>query len=195
MRNGVRAAYAERAAEYTARLGRIDATSLIDRSSIEDWARQVDGPIADVGCGPGHWTAHLASRGHDVIGIEPVAEFLALAQSAYSDGAFRAGTAATLPTAAFDGILAWYSLIHTPPPELPAQLRHLHRALRPGGQILLGMFAGERCEPFDHAVTTAYFWPPAQLSDLLEQTGFTVSVVRTRQDVGVRPHVDLAAHR
>jgi len=32
----------------------------------------------------------------------------------------------------FDGILAWYSMIHTPPPEATLLIEHTHEALRPG---------------------------------------------------------------
>ena len=64
-----RAAYDARAAEYTELLGTMDAVAEDDRLLVEAWADRVDGVLADVGCGPAHWTAHLASRGHEVTGI------------------------------------------------------------------------------------------------------------------------------
>jgi 2-polyprenyl-3-methyl-5-hydroxy-6-metoxy-1,4-benzoquinol methylase len=35
------------------------------------------GPVLDLGCGPGHWTAYLQSLGAEVTGIDMVAGFIA----------------------------------------------------------------------------------------------------------------------
>ena len=48
----------------------MDAVHPVDRRIVETWAGTVDGTVLDAGCGPGHWTAHLASRGVDVRGAD-----------------------------------------------------------------------------------------------------------------------------
>ena len=98
------------------------------------------------------------------------------------------GSFQTLPVAAFNGILGWYSIIHTPPVEMPALLERAHQALRPGGSLLLGFFAGEHVEPFEHAVVTAWYWPVDELAGVLAAAGFTVVGRGTRQDTGARRH-------
>lgn len=181
-------AYAARASEYAELLGTIDAASEDDRLLVEAWARRTGGALADVGCGPAHWTAHLSSLGHDVRGIEPVEEFVTHARRAYPEVPVELGSFQTLPVAAFDGILAWYSTIHMPPPQVPSLLEQVHRSLRPGGSMLLGFFARDEVGPFDHAITTAWHWPVDTLSRLLTTGGFTVVDRGTRQDRGVRRH-------
>lgn len=43
------------------------------------------GPVLDLGCGPGHWTAYLHSLGADVTGVDMVPEFIAHAGATHRD--------------------------------------------------------------------------------------------------------------
>lgn len=57
-------------------------------------------------------------------------------------------TGLDLPDGALGGVLAWYSLIHTPPPQLPAVITELARVLRLGGLLLTAFQVGdERVHP------------------------------------------------
>jgi SAM-dependent methyltransferase len=197
MNSRVRDAYAARAAEYTAVLGSISATSPIDQGLIREWASTVNGRVVDAGCGPGHWTAFLHELGVEAEGIDPVPEFIDLARIRFPGVPFRlasfSGLIATEGHVA--GILAWYSLIHLDPAELPAVLAQLAGGLAPGGSLLLGFFTGETLVPFAHAVATAYYWPLAEMTDALAAAGFAVEETHTRTDPGSRPHAAVVARR
>lgn len=52
---------------------------------IADRARRVNGPVLDLGCGPGPVTVALAEHGLSVIGADPSAEMLAIARERASD--------------------------------------------------------------------------------------------------------------
>lgn len=190
-------AYAARAQEYADLLGTIEAMDAQDRRCIETWAADVEGPILDAGCGPGHWTAHLAALGHDVRGIDPVPEFVEIARDSHPGLPYRVGSFADLhdTPGEWGGLLAWYSLVHLPPAEIPGVLASLREALRPAGHLLLGFFDGPRQEAFDHAVTTAQFWPAEQMATLLEESGFSVQEVQRRANPGSRPHAAISACR
>src|SRR5580765_536254 len=41
----------------------------------------LSGPVFDLGCGPGHWTAYLHSLGAQVTGVDMVPEFIAHARA------------------------------------------------------------------------------------------------------------------
>jgi SAM-dependent methyltransferase len=94
--------------------------SPLDRANLGAFAEVVtasgDGQVADLGCGPGHITAHLSR----------------------------------------------WSIIHTPPQELPIILTEFHRVLAPGGHLLAGFSASEDpshpTQVFDHTVASAYRW-------------------------------------
>lgn len=186
----VRDAYGRVAQEYIARLGSIDATAEADRELIGTWARSVRGPIIDAGCGPGHWTSFLHHAGAEVVGIDPVPAFITDARRRYPDVMFREGRAEDLGVeeAGVSGVLAWYSLIHTDPRQIGAVFSEFARALCPGGSLVVGFFEGAELAAFDHAVTTAYYWPVDVLARVVAKAGFTITETHTRVDPGSRPH-------
>jgi ubiquinone/menaquinone biosynthesis C-methylase UbiE len=195
----IAAAYDARADEYVEKMGAIDQMAARDRATIAGWRDSTSGLLLDAGCGPGHWTEVLADEGRrEAVGIDGSAAFLTSARRRFPAQTFLAGDLAALPLAAgsIGGVLAWYSIIHTAPSELPALLSELSRVLAPGGSLLVGFFDGPPGEPFDHAVTTAYFWSAAALTDLLRPCGLVVEPSDSRQDPGVRRrYADLLATR
>ena len=72
-------------------------------------------------------------------------------------------------------------------------MREFARCLAPGGTVALGFFDGAAGEPFDHAITTAYYWSVDALTDRLERAGFDLTDSSTRHDPGVRPQGRIVA--
>ncbi|AWT26363.1 putative methyltransferase [Corynebacterium provencense] len=195
--DATQAAYSARAHKYAELLGSIDHAAAPDVALVTDWARGISGPVLDVGCGAGQWTQLLADLGCDAEGIDPVPEFIDIARAAHPKVRYRAGRAEDLgvPDGSLGGALAWYSLIHTDPALIGDALTEFARCVRPGGRLALGFFTGPILEPFDHAVTTAWFWPVDQLQRKTEAAGFTVTHCETRTDPGARPHGAILATR
>ncbi|MEM9130979.1 MAG: class I SAM-dependent methyltransferase [Actinomycetota bacterium] len=167
-------AYGDLAERYIELFGRIEAMQADSLAVIERHLGGRAGPVLDVGCGPGHLTAHLVSIGVDAVGLDPVSAFLAHARTGDPAVRLLQGSAERLPVTdgAFGGVLAWFSLIHLTPASLGTVLAELRRALVPGGCLVVGFFCGEIVEPFDHKVTTAYYWPVDELSARLRGAGF-----------------------
>ena len=173
-----KAAYDSVAALYAELFSDMLDTRPLERALLAAFAElaQDAGPVADVGCGPGHLTAHLHELGLTAFGIDLSPAMIALARQAHPHLRFEEGsmTALDLADGALGGILAFYSVIHLPPAGLPAVFTEFQRVLASGGHLLLGFFAGPDPQPqaFDHKVTLAYRWSPDSLSDLLRQAGF-----------------------
>jgi SAM-dependent methyltransferase len=135
------------------------------------------GSVADVGCGPGHVTSYLRDQGVDAFGIDLSPELVATARAANPGIRFDVGDmgALSVSTGSLAGVLANYSLIHTPPDVLPTTLAELSRALAPSGHILVAFQAltgnDATAEPFDHKVSLAWRYSPEHVIDLLGQTG------------------------
>lgn len=193
------AAYDARAAEYIDLFGTIDQLAERDREAITTWRDTTTGRLLDAGCGPGLWSQELATSSvREVVGVDASAEFVAAARARYPEVSFERADLAALPLEdrSIGGILAWYSIIHTPPADLPAILDEFARVLTPGGSALIGFFDGEAGMAFDHAVHTAYYWTAEALGDLLAPYGFVVEQSSTRHDPGARRRQgDLVATR
>ncbi|MYY13364.1 methyltransferase domain-containing protein [Streptomyces sp. SID4919] len=130
---------------------------------------------ADVGCGPGHLTAMLHELGLDAFGLDLSTGMVDHARRAHPALRFEEGRMESLPIedGALGGVLAHYSMIHTPPVEIPALLAEQVRVLAPGGLLLVSFFGTDGPEPvrFDHKVTPAYSWPADRLAELLTGAG------------------------
>ncbi|OOB90918.1 SAM-dependent methyltransferase [Rathayibacter sp. VKM Ac-2630] len=186
------ASYSARADGYAELFGSMSSVHPSDERLVSSWAQSVEGRLLDAGCGPGQWTAHLAGLGLEVSGVDRVPAFVELARRAHPEVSFAVGDIDALEErdCSLGGVLAWYSLIHHHPDALPRALAEFVRVLRPGGTLLVGFFTGSGVEAFDHAITTAYRWPPEALADELRAVGFEVVETRTRteQAPGPRPH-------
>ena len=103
-------------------------------------------PVVEVGCGPGHVTAFLAAAGARASGIDVTPAMVDEARRRFPGGSYQVGDLRSLmrpPDA--DGwgvVLAWYSLVHLAPGELPEAMAALVRPLRPGGVLVIALHAG-----------------------------------------------------
>jgi SAM-dependent methyltransferase len=144
----VRAGYDQVAGGYAERFADELATKPFDRWVLDRVAELVGaGPVADVGCGPGHTTAHLTWAGLDAVGFDVAPAMVAEAQRRFPDVEFEVGDLRGLlrpPTAsAWQAVVAWYALVHLAGSELPAALASLTRVLAPGGWLALALHVGD----------------------------------------------------
>jgi SAM-dependent methyltransferase len=185
----VRDAYSARAADYAAfvadewhRHG--DEVALVRRHLVGR-----AGPVLDLGCGPGHWTAYLHEQGVDVTGVDVVPELVAHARATYPGPEFVLGGLSRLdrPASSVSGILAWYSTIHLPPDELDDVLAGFRRLLARGGVLVVGLFdSDDGVAAFDHAVHQEYRWPVDVFAERLARAGLA-EVERVRRRSAERP--------
>ncbi|MET7685300.1 class I SAM-dependent methyltransferase [Streptomyces sp. NPDC005423] len=155
----------------------------LDRAILNAFAEVVnangDGQVADLGCGPGHITSYLAELGTTAFGVDASPAMVELARHTYPDLRFEVGSmaASDIADGALGGVLSRWSIIHTPPTELPSILREFSRVLAPGGHLLLGFSASDDAshptQLFDHTVAPAYRWWPDHLAALLRESGLS----------------------
>ncbi|MEV6252218.1 class I SAM-dependent methyltransferase [Nocardia sp. NPDC051911] len=185
-----RAAYDDVAELYTELFRHHLAGAMLDRAMlgafVESVAGNGSGPIADVGCGPGRITGHLAALGAQVFGIDLSPRMVELARVEHPQLLFAQGSVEQLPISneALGGIVAWYSLIHLPPDRVPHVLSEFHRVLASKGHVLLAFQTADQpdaVEAFDHKVTRAYRWAPKRLVRLLGDAGFAMIARMVRE--------------
>lgn len=144
----VRAAYGAVAETYADRFAGELADLPFERWLLDRVAAYAaGGPVVEVGCGPGHVTAHLAAAGADARGLDLTPQMIEQARRLHPGVRFDVGDLRRLirPENApgWRAVLAWYSLIHLAESELPAALMALLRPIEAGGLLVLAMQAGD----------------------------------------------------
>ena len=185
----VRDAYSSKAQQYIDLVDGRWPDDEEDTTLVRRHLTGLTGPVLDLGCGPGHWTALLQSWAAQVTGIDMVPEFIAHARTTYPGSEFRLASMTELdvPDQSVAGTLSWYSTIHLPPVQLDRLLAEFRRILTPSGVLVVGFFDSEdEVAAFDHRVVTAYRWPIEVLVEHLSAAGF-VELERRQHQVADRP--------
>ena len=134
------------------------------------------GPVVEAGSGPGHVTAYLADGGADATGIDVSPAMVGEARRRFPGLSFGVSDLRRLtrpPTSSgWAAVLAWYSLIHLAPSELPDAVAALARPLAPGGWLVLGLHAGAGIHHLDE-----WFGHEVGLDLVLHDPTFVVGVV------------------
>lgn len=193
--DAVRLAYDTVAADYAELLGdELDGQPL-DRAVLAAFVEFVQadggGPVADLGCGPGRVTSHLHALGLHAFGIDLSQAMVFEARRVHPGLRFDQGSMASLDMLDNElaGILAWYSIIHTPPTHQPLLFTEFARVLRPGGRILIAFQIGDERVHLDHAYghelsLDAYRLSPDLVAEQLNVAGLAVTARLTREPTG-----------
>lgn len=174
-----RAGYDTVAAQYAARLPDVSFEAGVDLAMIEQFVDQLPSRarVLDAGCGTGRVLEHLHERESSLrlVGIDLSSGMLAEAARRTVPTALVGADLAALPfdQDVFDGVLAWYSIIHVPSGALAAAVAEMARVLRPGGALLLGFHAGT-----GERTTTSAYGQPVELTSFLHLTTGVATAAR-----------------
>ncbi len=180
------------AADYADRFRDALAATPWERAVLGVFAELVTtaggGRVAELGCGPGRITGHLAALGLDVHGLDLSPRMVELARAAHPAIPFEVGSLLDLPygDGSLAGAVAWYSIIHTPAEHLPRLFAEFHRVLAPGAPLALAFQVGDTPlrveEPFGHPVALDFRRRrPERVEALAAAAGLTVTTRLVRE--------------
>lgn len=129
--------------------------------------------ILDLGCGPATASAHMRAAGHRPDPVDASPAMVALANEVHDIGARLATFDGIDAVADYDAVWANFSLLHAPRAGLPRHIAALHRALRPGGLLHIGMKTGTGARRDSLGRFYTYVTVP-ELHALLTTAGFTL---------------------
>lgn len=143
----VLAAYDAAAAAYSEALIDELVGKPFDVWILERIAAEADGPVMDLGCGPGQIMAFLADTGIEVHGLDGSAAMVEQARANFPDLDVAVGRFHQLlrprNAAAWGAVVAWYAFVHLAPSELAPTMAGVAATLRPGGTLALALHLGE----------------------------------------------------
>lgn len=160
-----------------------------DRELLQQFAAIVgaERPVLDVGCGPGHTTAHLTSLGLRATGVDLSPKMIEIASRTFPQSRFEVGDFCSLrhESSSIAGVLAFYCIVHLTPEQLVPAFAEMSRVLSGGGVLLLSFHVGSdviRAERFldTEAVLDFTFFQPQQIETALSSAGFDRIDVRVR---------------
>lgn len=145
--------------------------------------------VLDLGCGPGPASARLRAAGMRPDAVDASPAMVAMANEAHDIGA-RVSTFDDLDAvAAYDGVWANFSLLHARREALPRHLSQIHKALKPGGLLHVGMKTGtgdlrDRLGRYYTLVTRD------EITALLESGGFRILATHEGRERGLAGTLD-----
>ena len=186
----MQASYDAVAEEYVRRISQELEAKPFDRALLDRFAARLagQGPVWDLGCGPGHVARYLLDRGVAVAGLDLSAALVACARQLNPTIPFEQGDFRRLPALdhSWAGMVAFYSIVHLPREEVTPTLVEWRRVVRPGGLLLLAVHLGENALNLDewwgHRVSVDFaFFQTHELVGYLEAAGWHI-VETTEQD-------------
>jgi ubiquinone/menaquinone biosynthesis C-methylase UbiE len=174
--NLVKKGYNKIAEEYQADRYAFDHTN-----ELEEFAALLpkNARVVDVGCGAGIPVAKfLVDSGFDVVGIDFSEKMLRLARKYMPQTTFIRKDMTRLDFAdnSFDGLTAFYSIIHVPREKHSLLFKNFSRILKPNG-IMIVCLGPDEWEATEDYYGTEMFWSqysPEKSLQLVKDAGFDV---------------------
>lgn len=144
--------------------------------------------ICDAGCGPsGHIGRYVFNKGMQVTGIDVSERCIKLARRHNPDMRFECGDITNLmfDEDAVDGIISYYSIIHTPKNEVSRIFAEFRRVLKSFGYLLIAVKAGTTEGYVNNLLgieTEIYMalFTEKEITDYMQQAGFHLEFMEKR---------------
>jgi SAM-dependent methyltransferase len=161
-----------------------------DRDLLDAFTARLtqDAVVCDAGCGPSaHIGRYVSDKGTKVVGVDISDQCVEMARCANPEMRIEQGDLAKLAFEAgsFDGVISYYSIIHTPKNYVASIFDEFHRVLKPGGHLLVAVKAGATegyIADFLGTKTEIYFtlFSKTEVTHYLEQSCFQIEFIEKR---------------
>jgi len=161
-----------------------------DRNLLNAFAGKLPGDslICDAGCGPSaHIGRYLYDKGFNVIGIDISDRCIEMASGFNPGIKFFCNDISKMnfENNLFDGIISYYSIIHTPKKSINILFSEFFRVLKPNGYLLIAVKAGNEAgylTEFLGIKTEIYFslFTQEEIENYFNKAGFKLNSIEKR---------------
>jgi SAM-dependent methyltransferase len=174
----------------------------LDRMLLDDFASRLngDGPVCELGCGPGHVARYLHDRGVNIFGLDLSPGMIEQARKLNPGIQFQEGNMLSLdvPDSSWAAAVAFYSIVNIPKADIPRAFREVGRALKPGGLFFLAFHLGDEVfherELWGHSISLDFIlFLRENIELLLTEAGF--AIVNSIERDPYEPEVEYQSRR
>lgn len=140
--------------------------------------------VLDFGCGVGDSAAAMRDAGLDVSCVDASPDMVAMALELHGMEVRQISFDELTDEDLYDGVWASFSLLHVPRADMPANLARIHRALKTGGILYLGLKEGDG-EARDAAGRFYAYFGADEMRSHLATAGFTTIEIETDSVTGL----------
>lgn len=146
--------------------------------------------ILDLGCGMGHYSKYMKSKGFEVVGIDFSKQMIKIAKKTCPKTKFYVADICDLKVLKknFDGVVLAYVLQHLSKNEVENLIKNLDKNLNPSAKMLLFVREGDQVlteeEPIDS--TFQYIineYTKNEITELLNKFGWNVTMVKQKPKI------------
>jgi len=144
--------------------------------------------ICDAGCGPSaHIGKYLSNKGFKVTGVDISERCIQLASGFNPEMSFKCNDIAKMDfeDGIFDGVISYYSIIHTPKKMVNTLFNEFSRVLKPVGYLLVAVKFGEQEGIINQLIgmdTEIYFtlFALEEIEDYFNKSNFKLDFIEKR---------------
>jgi SAM-dependent methyltransferase len=173
-----------------------------DREFLDRFAERLAGKghVVELGAGPGHVAAYLATRGVDVSALDLSSAMVDEAKRLFPGLQAVVGDMLDLPyvNGSLAGVVASYSIIHFSDEQLEQAFKEMARVLRTGGYVALAFHVGDETVHREQwwdmpVVLDSRFLPVDLVTRLLAKAG--LEVISSEEREPYAPEVEYQSRR
>lgn len=154
--------------------------------------------VLDLGCGVGDSAARMRDAGIEVSCMDASPDMAAMALEIHGIEVRQLSFDELEDDGLYDGVWASFSLLHAPRAAMPENLSRIHRALKKGGILYLGLKIGDH-EARDSAGRFYAYFGEEEMKEHLSIAGFTTLEVEIDTITGMlgspEPCIHITAKR
>lgn len=159
-----------------------------DLNYIDEFLKKCNKKILDLGCGMGHYSKYMKSKGFELVGIDFSKEMLKFAKDNEPNIKFIESDICDLPQNLdkdFDGVLLAYVIQHLSKEETMECLKKLKEYIKPNANLLIFFREGNNIineeEPFDTKyIYTIKEYNVEEITELLSECGYDVIEIKEK---------------
>lgn len=162
-----------------------------DLAYFDEFLSTCEKRVLDLGCGMGHYSKYMKSKGFDVVGVDFSKQMIKIAKKTCPKTKFHVADICDLKVLKkekFDGVVLAYVIQHLSKAEVEHVIKNLDKNLNPSAKMLLFVREGDKVlteeEPIDASfqyIINEY--TKKEITELLGNHGWNVTYVQQKPKI------------